>query len=115
MNPAITELYDQYLQHTGGDKTAAASLTLAAVMVEGRREAPKPPQGLPTALTVAEVAARLKITCKTVYAFCRTRRMRCYRAGRSLRIPVEEVDRFENESGARDPAPRFPDIIRRHC
>ena len=44
---------------------------------------------------------------------CRSRRLRCYRAGRSVRVPVEEVERIENESGAREPAPRFPDIIKR--
>ena len=112
MNDTVSQLYDEYLQHTGGDRTAAASLTLAAVMVDGR-EAPVPVG--PTALTVAEVAARLKITRKTVYQMCRSHRMRCYRAGRSLRIPLEEIERFENESGARDPAPRFPDLFKRHC
>jgi excisionase family DNA binding protein len=69
---------------------------------------------LPTSLTAAEVAARLRINPTTIYAMCRDRRMRCYRAGRSIRIPVEEIERFENQSGARDPAPRFPDIINRH-
>jgi len=68
----------------------------------------------PTSLTAAEVAARLKISPKTIYAMCRSRRLRCYRAGRSVRVPVEEVKWIENESGARDPAPRFPDIIKRH-
>lgn len=77
-------------------------------MVENGHTAPPP-----TSLTAAEVAARLKISPKTIYAMCRCRRLRCYRAGRSVRVPVEEVERIENESGARRPAPRFPNIINR--
>ena len=34
MNAAVNSLYAEYLDHTGGDKAAAASLTLAAVMAE---------------------------------------------------------------------------------
>ena len=109
MNKAVNALYAEYLDHTGGDRAAAASLTLAAVMVERGHTAPPP-----TSLTAAEVAARLRINPKTIYAMCRDRRIRCYRAGRSVRIPVEEIERFESESGARDRAPRFPDIIKRH-
>ena len=59
------------------------------------------------------MATRLQISPKTIYTLCRSRRLRCYRAGRSVRVPVEEVERIENESGAREPAPRFPDIIKR--
>ena len=55
----------------------------------------------------------MKISPKTIYAMCHSRRLRCYRAGRSVRVPVEEVERIENESGAREPAPRFPNIINR--
>ena len=99
MNKAVNTLYAEYLDHTGGDWAAAASLTLAAVMVERSHTAPPP-----TSLTAAEVAARLRINPKTIYAMCRDRRMRCYQAGRSVRIPAEEIECFEHESGARDPA-----------
>ena len=112
MNNQVVSQYSEYLKLTGGDKTAAASLTLAAVMMDGRSELPTQPV---MALTVAEVAVRLRINRQTIYEMCRTGRMRCYRAGRSVRIPLEEVERFENESGAREPAPRFPDIIKRYC
>ena len=103
--------YNEYLKVTGGDKTAAASLTLAAVMMDGRNEAPARPV---TALTVAEVAARLRITGKAVYQMCQDGRIGCYRAGRSLRISVEEIERFENEPGARFRPPRFQGIIKNH-
>jgi excisionase family DNA binding protein len=112
MDPQVNALYAEYLNHTSGDKAAAASLTLAAVMMESPSEAPARPV---TALTVAEVAVQLKISPKTIYAMCRSRRLRCYRAGRSIRISVEEVKRIENENRAIDPGPRFPDIIKRHC
>ena len=112
MDPQVNALYAEYLNHTGGDKAAAASLTLAAVMMESPSETPA---RLVTALTAAEVAARLRINPTMIYAMCRDGRLRCYRAGRSVRIPVEEIERFENENGAIDPAPRFPDIIKRHC
>ena len=36
MNDAVTQLYQEYLQHTGFDTTAAASLTLADVMQSAR-------------------------------------------------------------------------------
>ena len=109
MNPAVNALFAEYLDHTGGDKAAAASLTLAAVMVENGRSTPPP-----TSLTAEEAAARLKLNRKTIYGLCQRRALRCYRAGRHLRIPLEEIERIENASGARDPAPRFPDVIKRY-
>lgn len=68
----------------------------------------------PTSLTAAEAAHRLKLNRKTLYGLCHRRAVRCYRAGRHLRIPLEEIERIENESGARDPAPRFPDVLKRY-
>ncbi len=112
MNTAVNTLYAEYMDHTGGDKAAAASLTLAAVMVADGRQAPPA-----AAVTVSEAARRLGVTRKTVYKMCQSRRLRSFRpgTGRSLRIPIEEVERCANESGARDSAPRFPDIIKRYC
>lgn len=109
MNAAVNALYAEYLEHTGGDKAAAASLTLAAVMFEnGHSSSP------PTSLTPEEAAARLRLNRKTVYGLCQRRALRSYRAGRHLRIPLEEIERIENASGARDRAPRFPDVIKRY-
>ena len=34
--------------------------------------------------------------------------------GRHLRIPLEEIERLENESGAKDRASRFPDVIKEY-
>jgi len=109
MNAAVNTLYTEYLEHTGGDKAAAASLTLAAVMVENDHSTPPP-----TSLTPEEAAARLRLNRKTIYGLCQRRALRSYRAGRHLRIPLEEIERIESASGARDPAPRFPDVIKRY-
>jgi excisionase family DNA binding protein len=109
MNTAVNTFYAEYLEHTGGDKAAAASLALAAVLVEGGRQAPPP-----VSLTADEAAARLRINRKTLYGMCRRRAVRCYRAGRHLRIPLEEIERLENASGAKDRASRFPDVIKEY-
>ncbi|MEN6367591.1 MAG: helix-turn-helix domain-containing protein [Thermoguttaceae bacterium] len=111
MNPAINSLYAEYLEHTNGDKAAAASLTLATTIAENGGKTPPD-----TALTVAETARRLNVTRQTVYEMCQSGRLRSFRAGngRTLRIPAEAVETCENTSGAREPAPQFPDIIKRH-
>jgi excisionase family DNA binding protein len=118
MNDAVMQRYAEYLQETG-DRTAAASLTLAAVMLDCQPAAAssEPTRaGSESALTVAQAAKRLGVVPKTIYEMCQSRRLRSFRpgTGRVLRIPVEEVERLENDSGARNPAPRFPDIVKRH-
>ena len=112
MNAAVNTLYAEYLDHTGGDKAAAASLTLAAVMAETGGKTPPS-----TALTVTEAARRLNVTRQTVYQMCQSGRLRSFRpgTGRALRIPLKAVEQHENESGVREPANRFPDIINRYC
>jgi len=112
MNAAVNALYAEYLEHTGDDKAAAASLTLAAMMAETGGKTP------PTsALTVAEAARRLGVSRQTVYQMCQSGRLRSFRpgTGRLLRIPLEAIEQCENKSGVREPAPRFPDIIKRYC
>jgi excisionase family DNA binding protein len=119
MNDVINALYTEYLEHTGGDKAAAASLALAAVLRDCQPAVTTTKlmaADAESALTVAQVAKRLGVVPKTIYEMCRSRRLRSFRpgAGRVLRIPVEEVQRLENESGVRDPAPRFPEVFKRH-
>ena len=109
MNAAVNTLYAEYLEHTGGDKAAAATLTLAAVMQEDR--APAQPAA---ALTVDEAAVRLRTHRATLYRLCRSRKLHCYRAGRVLRILIEEVERFESESGTKPEAPRILISFKRH-
>jgi excisionase family DNA binding protein len=104
VSPAKPEAED----HTGGEKAAAASLTLAAVMAETGGKMPPS-----TALTVAEAARRLNVTRQ----MRQSGRLRSFRpgTGRALRIPPGAVEQHENESGAREPAPRLPDIVNRYC
>ena len=112
MNAAVNALYAEYLEHIGGDKAAAASLTLAAMMAETGGKTPPN-----TALTVADAARRLGVSRQTVYQMCQSGRLRSFRPGmgRALRIPLEAVEQCENQSGVREPTPRFPDIIKRYC
>ena len=78
MNNQVVSQYNEYLKLTGGDKIAAAGLTLAAVMMEGHSEAPAQPM---TALTVAEAARRLRVSRYTVYEMCKSGRLRSFRPG----------------------------------
>lgn len=118
MNAAVNAIYAEYLEHTGGDKTAAASLALAAVLQDCQPAAsPKQaPADIEPALTVAQAANRLGVVPKTVYEMCQSHRLHSFRpgAGRVLRIPAEEINRLENESGGRVPVPRLPDLVKRH-
>ena len=89
MDPQVNALYTAYLDHTGGDKAAAASLTLAAVMQSNadRVEATLPDQ----MLTVIQAAKRLQLSTATVYARCMAGSLRSVRVGRAIRIPVEAL------------------------
>jgi len=118
MNAAVNTLYAEYLEHTGGDKAAAASLALAAVLQDSQAAtAPtRTPADIEPALTVAQAADRLGVVPKTVYEMCQHRRLRSFRpgAGRVLRIPAEEIERLENESGDNALAPHLPGVFKRH-
>ncbi len=94
MNAAVNTLYAEYLDHTGGDKAAAASLTLAAVMADGRVQ----DTADPSALTVAKAAAHLNLCSKKVYQMCRAGELRTFKAGRAIRIPLAEIERFAAEA-----------------
>lgn len=95
MNVAVNTLYAKYLDHTGGDKAAAASLTLAAVMVEGRTESPAEPAG--ESLTVKDAAARLRVSTRRIYEMCAAGELRAYKVGRSLRIAPEAIEDYRQQ------------------
>lgn len=101
MNPAVNALYAEYLEHTGGDTSAAASLALAAVLMDDRA-AP------PAALTADEAAARLAVNRETIYRLNRERKLHGCRVGKALRFPLEEVERFEREGGVVQPRQAAP-------
>ena len=68
-------------------------------------------------LTAAEAAKRLRVSPWTIYRLARIGKLPSYRAGSALRFTVDEIERFEKESGAvpaRKAAPPFPGIFRHH-
>jgi len=104
----VAEQADRYLQHTG-DSAAAASLTLADVM-QSKANQGNIPQTDPHSLTVREAAERLHLSSKTIYQMCISGKMRSFRVGRPVRIPVEEIHRFEANT---PPAPASPALLTR--
>ena len=95
MNPAVTQLYAEYLQHTGGDKAAAASLTLAAVMVEDRQPVLEPTAPPEAALSIKQAAARLAVSTRSIYELCAEGRLRAFKVGRLLRIAPESLEEYQ--------------------
>ena len=108
-----------YLDHTGGDKAAAASLALAAVLVEGGRQAPPP-----VSLTADEAAARVADQPQdALWHVSAAGRAGVYRAGRqatkpaAIRFTLDEIEHFEKETWvapAKKTAPPFSGIFRHH-
>ena len=58
-------------------------------------------------LTVDEAAARLNLCTKKVYAMCRAGELPCVRAGRAVRIPTEQIERFEANTAKTKAPPRL--------
>ena len=95
MNAQINILYAEYLGHTGGDKAAAASLTLAAIMLEGHSESPATPAGAP--LTVKEAAFQLRVSTRRIYEMCAAGELRAFKVGRGLRITPEMLKDYQRQ------------------
>ena len=102
MNNQVVGEYNEYLKLTDGDKAAAASLTLAAVMLEGRSEAPAQPA---MALTVAEAARRLRVSRCTVYQMCQSGRLRSFRPGQAAHcgFPWRPSNSVKARAGSESP------------
>jgi excisionase family DNA binding protein len=101
MNPAVNTLFAEYLEHTGGDKAAAASLVLAAVFIENRSNAEpaaEPATAEPYSLTVEQAAEHLGISASKVYKMCSAGDLCCFKIGRSLRISRDALTAFEREA-----------------
>lgn len=108
MNVAVNALYAEYLKHTDNDK-AAASLALAAVLMDNGGPAPLPE----AALTVAEAANRLKVAGNTVYDLVEPGELTHHRIGRTSRILSADIDAYQrhNVEAAR-PRPSAGDTAR---
>jgi excisionase family DNA binding protein len=99
MNATTWTIYRTYLDRTG-DESVAASLTLAdALQSQAERlDAANVHRTDPCSLTVRTAAERLTLSSKKVYQMCQSGQLRCFRAGRAMRIPLEEIERFESDS-----------------
>lgn len=102
MNAAVNALYAEYLEHTGGDRAAAASLALAAVLVKG---SPAPDARRP--LTLPEVARFLRVRPNKVLAWVRCGELRGYnvvaRQGSKrpkYRVNPEDLEAFIRQRAA---------------
>jgi excisionase family DNA binding protein len=97
VNAAIVALFSEYLNVTGGDHAAAASLVLADALIA---KTPEPVIVEPEdcrSYTVKDAARRLNLSSKKVYQMCIAGELRCFKAGRAIRISTEEIERFETE------------------
>ena len=95
MLDTIANLYNDFLRLTNGDTTAASNLVMAHTM-QSVQDAKTAPAVTPASvLTVTEAAARLNLCDKKVYEMCRAGELRSVRAGRAIRIPVDEIERFQ--------------------
>jgi excisionase family DNA binding protein len=80
---------------TGGDHVAAASLVLADALTS---KTPEPLIVEPEdsrSYTVKDAARRLNLSSKKVYQMCIAGEIRCFKAGRAIRIPNEEIEHYE--------------------
>ncbi len=112
MNPAVAQLYDEYLQRTG-EIAAAASLTLADVMQSARKAdrvgaTPSPDQPL----TVPEVAKFLRVRPDKILSWIRSGRLRGYNVaerenGRpKYRVNPDDLQSFMQQRAVTQPAPK---------
>ena len=113
MNTAVTREYAEYLELTGGDKAAAASLTLAATMRECQPAALTEPSD--RALSVAEAADRLNVSSKTVYDLVSRGELSHHRVGgrtiRFLAADLQEYQRRTAEAARRSYSQPRPDRL----
>jgi excisionase family DNA binding protein len=101
VNPTTWTIYREYLDRTNGDATAASALTLADALQRtlDAKEIVSPEPDLPTGLLDVKTAARqLNLSSKKVYQMCISGEIRCFRTGRSIRITLEEIERFEADN-----------------
>jgi excisionase family DNA binding protein len=95
VNAAVNTLYAEYLEHTGGDKAAAASLALADLMQRTLDAGTPPPTG--QSLTVKEAAVSLHVSPSCIYELCESGKLSSFKVGRVLRIHPEAIDDYRRQ------------------
>jgi excisionase family DNA binding protein len=91
----LESLYHEYME-VAQNPVAAAILTVGHVL-QNQIESEAEIINDSGALNVKEAARQLNISSKKVYELCLIGRLKCFRAGRSIRITSEELRRFQNE------------------
>jgi excisionase family DNA binding protein len=86
-------LFDECLELTKGDASAAANLVLADALFGPPSEPPA--LGASETMTVAEAASGLNLHPQTVYRLCQTGALTSYRFGRAVRIPRKAIEQFK--------------------
>jgi excisionase family DNA binding protein len=87
------KLFDECLELTKGDASAAAHLVLADALLSPPTE-PSPLFQSET-LTAAEAAEELNLHRQTIYEMCRTGELESYRFGRAIRISRQGIERHK--------------------
>jgi len=95
MNNQVLSQYNEYLKVTAGNEAAAASLTLATIMLDGRSDSSAPPAG--ALLTVIEAASRLRVSTRQIYEMCAAGELRAFKVGRLLRITPEMLEEYQRQ------------------
>jgi excisionase family DNA binding protein len=95
MNNQVVSQYNEYLKLTAGNEAAAASLTLAAIMLDGHCESSASPADTP--LTVKEAASRLRVSTAQIYEMCAAGELRAFKVGRLLRITPEMLEDYQRQ------------------
>jgi excisionase family DNA binding protein len=110
MNEEILHLFTEYsTQPMMRSQVAAAVLTLAEMV---SRLTPEPiivePDDRQT-YGVKEAAELLQTSSKKVYLMCLAGTLRCVRIGGRVRIPIDEIERFQTGPGSASTALAFRD------
>ncbi len=96
MNPQINQLFAEYLLDAK-DPLAAAVLTLADTLY---REPIIIESDDKETVGVKEAAELLHTSSKKVYLMCLAGKLRCVRIGGRVRVPIDEIERFETGPGS---------------
>jgi excisionase family DNA binding protein len=108
MNAEIRRLFAEYLLDAK-DPVAAAVLVLADTLC---RPTPEPiiiESDDRQTMGVKEAAELLHTSSKKVYLMCLAGTLRCVRINGRVRIPIDEIERFESGPGSASTALASPD------
>ncbi len=87
------KLFDECLELTKGDASAAANLVLADALLSPATEPPA--LWASETLTVAEAAKELNLHRQTIYRLCQSGALTSYRFRRAVRIPRQGIEKFK--------------------